>query len=235
MQSLGLQANDDSTQEDDWEVAGAGANPPGKKQIKSGAFISANQDVLVQYDFPYNMHKHVMRGVGRPAPLALDLTQSEFVYGYQEMMDDPSLDTTVRTHMSAFLKVLMEDINIRPWPQVRHFHMCVIQAMEAGHLHWGDTDKILSIQRQHMRSGLSPSSNPVPRRINTPRPVVAGPPPLFCAAFQANTCDKTTDHDSSRGFVHHVCAYCLRVTGKTFSSHGETDCMRKKKSDESKN
>jgi hypothetical protein len=231
MQSLGIQPQDDSNPEDDWEVAGAGANPPGKKAIKSGAFITANQDVLIQYDFP---HKHVMRGLGRPSPLALDLTQSEFVYGYQEMMDAPELDPTVRTHMSSLLKILMEDINSRPWPQVRHFHMCVIQAMEAGQLHWGETDKILAIQRQHMRTGMSAATS-APRRINMPRPVMSGPPPLYCAAFQANTCDKPSDHDSPRGVVQHICAYCLRVTGKTFSSHGESDCMRKKKSDESKN
>ena len=121
---MGIQPNDASDQEAEWEVAGAGAIPQGKKQLKSGALIPAQQDVQVQFDYP---HKHVMRGAGHPAPLALDLTLSEFVFGYTDMMDEPTLDPTVRTHMMAFLKILMEDVNIRPWPQVRHFHMTIRQ------------------------------------------------------------------------------------------------------------
>ena len=236
MQALGLQQNDTGSQDDDWEVAGAGAPPPqGKKPLKSGAFIQAQHDVLVQFDFP---HKHVLRGAGRPAPLALNLTQAEFVYGYQEMMDDPHLEPVVRTHMSSFLKILMEDVNLRPWAQVRHFHMTVIQSMEAGQLQWGETDKILAIQRQHVRGSMTGQSfTPAPRRIPTARPVPvpAGAPMLYCAAFQSNSCEKPTDHDSPRGYLQHICAYCLRITGKAFSSHGEADCRRKKLAEEAKN
>jgi hypothetical protein len=227
MRALGINNNDTSDPDDEWEVAGAGARPQGKKQLKSGALIAAQHDVVCQFDYP---HKHVMRGAGRPAPLALDLTWSEFVYGYTEQMDDPALDPTVRHHMASFLKLLMEDVNVRPWPSVRHFHMTIIQAMEAGQLEWGDSEHILSIQRQHVRAVVP--NVPAPRRVNMARPPTGrtptGPTPLYCAGFQSGSCDKPAEHDSPRGIVHHVCAFCLRVTGNSYPSHGEADCRRKK-------
>jgi hypothetical protein len=216
-------------QEDDWEVAGAAALPQGNKQLKSGALIPAQHDMVKQLDYP---HKHVMRGAGRPAPLALDLTWSEFVYGYTEMMNDSALEPRVRHHMADFLKLLMEDVNIRPWPQVRHFHMVVIQEMEAGQLEWGDTERILSIQRQHSRA--VPVNIPAPRRVIPPRSMSfpTGPTMLYCAAFQTGSCDLLSDHNSPQGMLHHICSYCLKITGKPFSSHGESGCRRKKTAEE---
>ena len=239
MQALDVNAGDADPAADDWEVAGAGAATQGK-HLKSGAYISAQQDVKIQFDYP---HKHVMRGAGRSAPLALDLSLSEFVLGYNDMMDAPGLDPTVRSHMSQFLKLLMEDTNVRPWPAVRHFHMLVIQKMEAGQLQWGDVEGILAIQRQHARSGFQPApnfqpapSNSAPRRAAaTPRPVNPGPPPMFCALFQSGACESSTDHNTPQGFVQHICAFCLRLTGRPISSHGEKDCRRKKLHEESKN
>jgi hypothetical protein len=112
--------------------------------------------------------------------------------------------------------------------------MTIIQAMEAGQLAWGDTEAMLSIQRQHIRTAVAP---PGPaRRISTPTQAANGVvTPLFCGTFQANACDKATDHDSPRGFVRHICAFCLRITGRPISSHGEADCHRKKKLEDSKN
>jgi hypothetical protein len=229
-QNLDLNGIDAGAGDDEWEVAGAGAAPPGK-QLKSGALIAAQHDVKVQLDYP---HKHVLRGAGRPAPLALDLSMAEFTFGYAEMMEDQTLDQAIRFHMLAFLKILMEDANNRPWQQVRHYHMTVIQAMEAGQLQWGETERFLAIQRQHSRSGTA--INPTPRRVAPgPRVSSAGPTPLYCSQFQSNSCDKNSDHDSPRGFTQHICAYCLRVTGRAISSHGESDCRRKKTSEESKN
>jgi hypothetical protein len=103
-----------------------------------------------------------MRGAGRPAPLALDLTLAEFVFGYATMLEAPTLEPAIRAHMLRFLKLLMEDANIRPWQQVRHFHMVIIQAMETGQLQWGEMDRILELQRQHSRSGMVPSQGPPP-------------------------------------------------------------------------
>jgi hypothetical protein len=218
--------------EDDWEVAGAGAAPTqGNKPLKSGALIPAQHDVKVQLDYP---HKHVLRGAGRPPPLALNLTLSEFVLGYTAMIEAPNMDTVLRGHMLKFLKILMEDANIRPWPQVRHYHMTIIQSMETGQLHWGDVEGMLAIQRQHSRTFVTPSSAPR-RPANPPRSNPSGSSIVFCVAYQTNSCDSPTDHDSPRGFVHHVCAFCLRATGRAISSHSEADCRRKRNSSDQKN
>ena len=73
--------------------------------------------------------------------------------------------------------------------------MTVIQAMEAGQLQWGDTERILAIQRQHSRSAAA--TNPSPRRVSTTTHTANGiPSPLYCGQFQSNTCDKPTDHPS---------------------------------------
>jgi hypothetical protein len=234
MHALHIDADDAEPLEDEWEVAGAGAGPQiaGKKQLKSGAFISSSQDVLVQYDYP---HKHVLRGAGRTPPLALDLTWSEFTSGYSDMMANPAMDPTERLHMLTLLKILMDDASIRPWPQVRHLHMTIIQAMEAGQLSWGDTEGMLAIQRQHSRTPVIAAAQPV-RRSATPTHTANNVvTPLFCGPFQANACERQTDHESPRGFVRHICAFCLRLTGRPISSHGEADCRRKKQGEEPKN
>ena len=199
--------------------------------MKSGALIPAQHDVRVQLDYP---HKHVLRGAGRPAPLALNLTMSEFVLGYTAMLEAPGMDATLRGHMTRFLKLLMEDANIRPWPQVRHYHMSIIQSMETGQLHWGDIEGMLAIQRQHSRSYITPAPA-VRRPAMQPRPPAPGNALLYCALYQTNSCDSPTDHDSPRGFVHHVCAYCMRVTGRAINSHSEADCRRKRNAGDAKN
>jgi hypothetical protein len=188
--------------------------------------IPAQHDVQLQTDFP---HKHVLRGAGRPPPLALDLSMSEFVLGYTAMLENPRLDATLRGHMMRLLKLLMDDANIRPWPQVRHLHVTIIQSMETGQLQWGDTEAMLAIQRQHSRTYVPPNPAPMPRRpAANPRTTTTNPPLVYCLLFQSNSCESPTDHDSARGFVHHVCAFCLRTTGRAISSHGEAECRRKK-------
>jgi hypothetical protein len=238
MQALDLDPDEGDAADDDWEVAGAGAALPGPglqgKQLKSGALIPAQHDVIRQLDYP---HKHVMRGAGRPAPLALDLTLSEFVFGYAEMLEAPTIDPTLRANMLRFLKILMDDANVRPWAQVRHFHMSVIQSMETGQLQWGDTERILAIQRQHSRAAPSPSPAPMgPRRAATSTRTANGVnTPMYCLLYQSNSCDRASDHESPRGFVYHICAFCLKTTGRSIPSNGEADCRRKRSTDEGKN
>ena len=231
-----LQALDISSEalhdaDDDWEVAGAGAPPPQGKQLKSGAFIPAQHDVIVQLDYP---HKHVLRGAGRPPPLALNLTMSEFVLGYTVMLESPTMDANLRGHMLKFLKLLMEDANVRPWQQVRHYHMTIIQCMETGQLQWGDVEGMLSIQRQHSRTFVAPTPG-IRRPTTQPRATQSASSVVVCVPFQTNNCESHTDHDSPRGFVQHVCGFCLRMTGRAISSHSEQDCRRKKNSSETKN
>jgi hypothetical protein len=116
--------------------------------------------------------------------------------------------------------------------------MVIIQAMEAGQLQWGDHERILAIQRQHSRAA-TPAPAPVnstPRRVSSAsHAATGGPTPIVCIPFQTNACDRPTDHPSAQGFVHHVCAFCLRVTGRPINSHSEADCRRKKQSDDAKN
>ena len=149
------------------------------------------------------------------------------------------MDPTERLHMLSLLRILMDDASVRPWPQVRHLHMTIIQAMEAGQLAWGDTEGMLAIQRQHSRTPqtalYSAPSQPVRRAATSTLTANNVVTPLFCGPFQANACDRQTDHESPRGFVHHICAFCLRATGRAISSHSEADCRRKKQADEPKN
>jgi hypothetical protein len=238
MQALDIRVNEeDSDSEDQWEVAGAGAANPVKdkpdktgKKLVSGAVLASQDDVLVQFDFP---HKHVPITVARPKPTALDLTLPEFIYGYTDMMRDRELDQETRFQMMDLLIILMDDAFTRPWPSVRHFHLTVIQAMEHGKLQWGDTVRIENLQRQHSWPGAAGTS----RISNATRTVNGGfnRDPLFCRPFQSNTCDRTTDHQSPRGFVQHICSYCWRIVSRPISSHGEIDCRRKRNAEAPKN
>ena len=96
------------------------------------------------------------------------------------------------------------------WPAVRNYHGILLHQFELNKISWMDTAEIQKLQRRYVHQ-LIPATR-------------APKAPLFCLSYQDNKCTQTKDHDSNRGFVKHICAYCLKTNGK---EHTETDCRQK--------
>jgi hypothetical protein len=102
--------------------------------------------------------------------------------------------------------------------------------MEQGHLQWGDAAAIKEIRENMVYEPTATTTRTFPRSKEAPRAASKGPD-RYCAPFQANSCKSSGDHDTPRGWVRHICAYCQRQPGLNYPSynHGEFSCNRKLK------
>jgi hypothetical protein len=219
-----VQEEDDSDS-DDWEQAGAGAASAscgGKKVFRSGAARTARDEVVVKMDWP---HLHVYRGAGKSAATYQDLTLPEFVFGFTSQLLKANLDMRVRELMLLHLQALMLDATRVSWPAVRHFHEIVVHQMEMANLTWSDTDKIQELRTMYARDTVA--NNAYANNMGRPVQQARVAETRYCAPFQTNSCRHATDHDSGRGPVRHVCAFCMGK-GRGFFNHGEFECRRKK-------
>ena len=118
----------------------------------------------------------------------------------------------------------MLDAGRYPWPQVRRFHEIIVHHMETGELSWHDTDKIRELHDLYAGVGHTPQGGYAPKASTGTRAKAV----LYCTAFQSDACDMHSDHDSPRGFLRHVCAYCMKVVKNNPAfPHGEFQCDRK--------
>jgi hypothetical protein len=224
-----LQLGQDFDSEEEWEPAGAGAAcaPRGKlsagKPDVSGETKTAKDNCRVRQEWP---QYYVFRGAGREAATYNDLTIQEFVMGFLSIVARSRAGQRVRELMYRHLQELMLDATRAPWPSVRHYHAIVLHHMEIGELTWEDTAAIqelranyaLQVQCQPMLQGQGgghPASQP------------SSPGIRYCGPFQTGTCKQPGDHETNRGFVLHICSYCLRK-GKGQFPHGEQDCRWKR-------
>ena len=79
--------------------------------------------------------------------------------------------------------------------------------MEAGRITWADEDNIQDLRhlyrQRFVRSTPSAQSHAAPNMTKGP---------LFCLSFQNDKCPFNGDHNTTRGRVRHICAYCLLVS-----------------------
>ena len=98
--------------------------------------------------------------------------------------------------------------------------------MEAGRITWADEDNIQDLRhlycQRFVRSTPSAPSHAAPNMTKGP---------LFCLSFQNDKCPFNGDHNTTRGRVRHICAYCLRIQGVAFK-HSETTCRCKAEKNE---
>ena len=97
----------------------------------------------------------------------------------------------------------MEDS--KDWPTIRAFHALVLTYIERGLLNWEDRAEILMLRQKYVFALKSAEKSTLP-----------------CPDFNRGFCSQRSPHD---GLIH-VCAYCLAVSGKPISNHGQNKCMK---------
>lgn len=192
-----------------------------KKGKKSGRARTAEDIVLRDIDWP---HYHVYRGSNRNAARYEDLNVQEFTFGYLSCMRAASTTEDTRSIMLQHLQGLMQDATDYPWEGVRNAHGIILAQMEMGRLEWENREKILELRRTYAQRADVPATTGSKRQPPTRPSYTEGP--VFCLAFQDGQCSHTGDHDTSRGNVKHICAYCLKATGHAYP-HPEKKCRRK--------
>ena len=188
----------------------------GKSTKRSGRAKTADDVVHQDVDWP---HFHVYRGQDRQPAEYEQLTVPEFVLGYiTSLMYDSN--TSAKARKLEHLRELVMDAATYPWSDVRNYHAIVLNQFEMKKLDWGNKDAIQQLRRTYAQIRARGPENGI--AVSTAH--TQGPP--FCLPFQNGRCNKTTDHQTSRGWVQHACAFCLKRTGNAYR-HSEHECRRK--------
>ena len=201
LQALGVEDEDSTADEDDDAPRGAAAR---RKPQKSGRKHTAADRVKVPVEWP---HYHTYRGPSKDMAAYDDLTVTKFVHGFVTDLLAGRPDAGNQAIPLRHLPHLMLDATDFGWEAARHAHGVVLQEMEAGCLTWNDEDAIGDIRRLYCQrfARFAPT-------VDTGAPTVTKGP-LYCVSFQEGKCSHSTDHNTARGPVRHICAYCLRVQG----------------------
>ncbi len=225
IRALGLADDDDSGDEAEPQAhTGRGK--------KSGRVTTAD-DLVKRHTLWPQMHIH-RPGADKPPPFNT-LTQQEFVYGFMCDMED-CVDEAKKRRLWLRLHELMMDAMFFGWEAARGFHGVFLQNIEQGRMDWASdvttlkTQYMLAPLGKQATSTIRPADRDV-RGSTFDRKEYDHPSsgPLFCVPFQTGACKMTGDgHDTQRGPVKHVCAYCLKSAGK-LCRHPEDSCIRRTK------
>jgi hypothetical protein len=202
-------------EDSDDDDAGNDARDTRKSRGKKSGRAKTIQDIVVrEIDWP---QYHVYRGVDRRPAKYEDLAIQEFVYGFLCQILDGTDSKANKNTMLQHLRHLMSDACEYPWPNVRNFHGIVLSQLEMDRLTWDDQERIGELRQTYVQRGSA---------VNT---TVGDNKKRYCLPFQEGRCKSTNpEHSSPQGYVNHICAYCLRITGYAFQ-HPEKDCIRKER------
>ena len=213
LRSLGIGYS--SEDDDDEDSDKKGTSTKGKQRAKSGRIKTASDFIKIEVEWS---HYHVYRGSTRKPAAYDDLTAVEFVYGYLATVLEGNHSAATKDQMLHHLKGLMMDAAEFSFDGARNCHGIVLQHIEQGRLTWADRDKLSELRRNYAQRR--------PEEDFAGGNKSRGRTPLFCLKYQEEKCSYTGDHQTTRGFVKHACAYCLRLTGNSYR-HSEQQCRRK--------
>ena len=179
-------------------------------------------------------HSWVTRNPASRAATKDNLSVQEYVSGYLIALqrDVPSEQ---RQPFVQFLIEVMQDAQVYPWDQVRHFSNELFMEMEQRRCTWENVREMTRLRFLHLHSVVAvPRASKNQRREPTEAQVAEskevdalraeGKKP--CPQFQAGTCSSTGHHDS----VLHYCSFCFFARHSRQESHGEATCIAKSKS-----
>ena len=95
-----------------------------------------------------------------------------------------------------------------------------MQDLEKGKLKWGDEAKIQEMRVLFIHRLTRENQAPIAQGPTTKTTQ------LFCLNYQDGSCAYNADHNSARGSLKHMCAFCYKITGHAYP-HREIDCKRK--------
>jgi hypothetical protein len=192
---------------------------------KSGRSKVAEDIVVKDIDWP---HYHVFKGPKHSGSSYQDLNVQEFAYGFLCQIIDGGSDQATTTLMLAHLRELMRDAMDFPWDNVRNYHGILMGEMEMDRVHWEDDDTMQRLRTMYVhRAPLHKKAAATP----TTSTAFSG---LFCLPYQEGKCTYDKGHTTSRGFVQHACAYCIKLTKNAYP-HSEAECRRKLRGTDAKN
>ena len=171
---------------------------------KSQGQLDHNTRITNPQEWP---HLHVPFGLARKK--FKDLTTSEFVYGYLDIVNSepPEKQAVMTRHLMSLMR-LASKYN---WPAVLSFHAAVLDRIEAGLANWGDDFSEIerfNITESQRVPNTAPSANNaiVPGPSNRSR--------LYCREWnRTGTCHNTSHQPG----VEHICAYC-KLSDHTIAS-----------------
>lgn len=233
MRALGLDSDDSNDEDEDVDKL-----EKSRRGKKSGRVRTADDSVKHKTLWP-QMHIH-RPGEDKP-PSYHTLTQEEFVYGFMCDIED-CRDENKKRRLWLRLQELMMDAMYFGWEAERGFHGVFLQNIEQGRMDW--LTDITMLKTQYLLAPLSKQATNKTAEFKSKTTASTydrkerydpghdhGPNagPLFCVPFQTGACKLTGEgHDSQRGPVKHVCAFCLKSAGK-LCMHSEESCIRKTK------
>lgn len=209
MAQLDLMDGDQSDDDSD-----TGDTQPSKSRhinkLKSGRSRTADDVIAKSVDWP---HYYVYRGNERRPAQYEELSIAEFTFGYLAVVSREK-SAKIRDIMLQHLQELMQDAVDFPWESVRNFHAIFLHQQEMDRITWNSRSEIAKLRQIYVMRPLKPATG------------ATGP--RFCLPFQAGKCTQAGDHQTQRGQVKHICAYCLKSQNGQFP-HPEKDCKRKQR------
>ena len=219
LRAMGVSARGDSDSEDE----DRGSSKKGKRKAKSGRVKTAADFIKVEMEWP---HFHVFRGASRKPAKYDEINLAEFVYGYLSIVLESEQSPAIGRRMLQHLRGLMMDTSEYSFEAARNCHAIVMQQLEQTRITWDDADKMVELRKTYAQRGHAAEATAT---ANSGREHTRGA--LFCLKFQEGRCTFHDDHQTSRGMVKHVCAFCLRQYGATYR-HTEQDCRKRKARDQ---
>ena len=128
----------------------------------------------------------------------------------------------MKDHMLDYLVALLEDAYDYSWQAAKASDAVLLGKMEQGEIqNYAQVDKLDRVRRAH-------AQRHVPAFANTASSTSKKPAnkSIPCQYFNQGTCNQSGLHDYKSMTYKHVCATCLKITGKHFN-HPEVDCRRK--------
>lgn len=167
----------------------------GTNSGKSQGQLDHNTRITKPQEWP---HLHVPFGLARKK--FKDLTTSEFVYGYLDIVNSepPEKQAVMTRHLMSLMR-LASKYN---WPSVLSFHAAVLDRIEAGLANWGDDfseiERFNITESQRLPNTQSPANiASVPGHNNRSR--------SYCRDWNRTGACHNTSHQPG---VEHICAYC---------------------------
>ena len=177
-------------------------------------------------------HHFIFRGQKRDNTGLAELTVSEYLAGFLEMMELRAPESAEKAYMYHHFSRVLNNARTYEWPSVRHWSEEVCTRISEGKLTWRSTYEIDRMELQmahdrrtvHASEGRSASATGNTYDID-PNVLKARPGPP-CRAYQTGECTHQGDHVTNRQRSLHVCAYCVYYKCSLFP-HPEKECRAK--------
>ena len=171
---------------------------------KSQGQLDHNTRITHPQEWP---HLHVPFGLARKK--FQDLTTSEFVYGYLDIVNSepPEKQAVMTRHLMSLMRLASK----YDWPAVLSFHAAVLDRIEAGLANWGDD--FSEIERFNItESQRLPTTTPSARIATPPGPNNRSR--SYCREWNRTGVCNNTSHQLG---TEHICAYC-KLSDHTIAS-----------------